>query len=188
MHFSPDQIIPLIIHYQYWIIFPLTIIEGPIITIIGWFLAVKDITNVFLLFLVALAGDIVWDLIHYGIGRWGQRAFSKKLVKIEGENPSKLQQMIEYLRINPGKTIVTGKWTHAMNSIILIGSGIAQVPMRIFLAYCTIGTTPKIIILIAVWYFFGAAYATIDTYISNISAILFVVIVALVIGFKYFKS
>lgn len=184
---SLDQILIWIEAYKYWIIFPLTIIEGPIVTIISAFLASQGRLNPVTLFFVALSGDMVGDFLHYVFGRW---FYGHVLVKYE-KRFRKIGDIVEtgvsFVRENPGKTIVFGKWTQAAGSAVLIGAGAARIPLSKFFGYCVIGTAPKLVVLIAFGYAFGSAYARIDTYIGKISLLVFALFCVLAAYFFHKK-
>lgn len=135
---SLSQILLWIDQYKYWVIFPLTIIEGPIVTIISAFLASEGRLNLGILFLVALSGDMIGDSMYYLFGRW---FYEHILVRYENyfqRTGALVEEAIGYLREHPGKAIIFGKWTQVAGFAILIGSGAAKVPFRRFLVYCIV--------------------------------------------------
>ena len=95
-----------------------------------------------------------------------QERFKKTGEAVEG--------VIEYVKENPGRAVLFGKWTHVAGFAILIASGAARVPLLKFFGYCILGTTPKLILFIILGYVFGSAYMQIDTYLGKVSFILFV--------------
>ena len=70
-----NNIINLLLHYKYLILLPLSVIEGPIITVIAGFFATMGIFNPYLVYTIAVVGDIFGDTLAYGIGRWGSVPF-----------------------------------------------------------------------------------------------------------------
>lgn len=180
---SLAQILLWITAYKYWIIFPLAVIEGPIITVLAAFLASQGIIDVVTLFLVVVLGDIVGDIIHYAFGRW---LYAYVLVHYEKrfrKMGEAVENIIGYLRENPGKTILFGKWSHVANFPILIASWAARLPLLQFFGYCMLGTIPKIIVLIIIGYTSGSAYAQIDSYMGKVFFFVFLLIVAIGVFF-----
>ena len=119
---SLSQILVWIIEYKYWIIFPLAVLEGPIITIISAFLASQGHIGIVPLFVVALSGDLVGDFLHYAFGRWMYQYALSRSKNGFGKTGKMIANTVTYLKENPGKTIMFGKWTHAAGFAVLIGA------------------------------------------------------------------
>ena len=64
------MIIQFLSEYGYWIAFPLMIIEGPIVTLIASFMASMGVFDVWFVLFLSVLGDLIADIIFYGIGRW----------------------------------------------------------------------------------------------------------------------
>ncbi|MFZ3233425.1 MAG: hypothetical protein WA194_08105 [Patescibacteria group bacterium] len=123
MHVVPlHQILLWIAEYKYWIIFPLTVVEGPIITVIGGFFSSSGKLDVVTLFAVALSGDMIGDFLHYAFGRWLYEYVLVRFEKRFRETGKMVEDAVSYLGKNPGKTIVFGKWTQAGGFAVLIGA------------------------------------------------------------------
>jgi membrane protein DedA with SNARE-associated domain len=137
-----------------------------------------------MLFFVALSGDFIGDALHYIFGRWFYKHIIFRYEKRFKKMGEAVEKAIEYLRENPGKTILFGKWTHVANFPILIAAGAAKISLTKFFGYCMLGTTPKIMILILIGYAFGSAYEQIDIYMGKISSFLFI-FVGIIVIFLY---
>jgi membrane protein DedA with SNARE-associated domain len=179
---SLDQIVQLLTQYGYLILFPVAILEGPIITVIGGFLASQGIFNPYILLWVVIAADLVGDLLFYALGRWGKSL----LIRFFGFTESRLQTITEHYKQQGGRTILIGKVTHSAGFIVLIAAGSAQMPLRSFLWYNLLGTLPKSLIFLLIGYFFGSAYTLVNTYLEKISIIMFFIVVAGVAAYYYF--
>ena len=68
MDLAGQQIFDFLSHYGYWMMLPLMIIEGPIITIIASMLAKLGAFNIFIVFILSVAGDMIGDIILYYLG------------------------------------------------------------------------------------------------------------------------
>lgn len=64
--------IQLLLTYKYIILIPLSIIEGPIVTVICGFLVTLKFFNPFLVYVVMVLGDIVGDGLIYYMGYSGK--------------------------------------------------------------------------------------------------------------------
>lgn len=186
-----EQLIFLLEKYGYFILLPIAVIEGPIITVIGAFLASLGFLNVFIVYGVVVAGDLVGDIIFYAIGRWGGRTFLEKWGKYFGISLDDVSHLESHFEKQGGKTILFGKWTHFVGIAVLVAAGIAKTPFRRFLLINFLGSLPKSLAFLIIGYYFGQAYRQINEYFGYATlSIFFVVIVSAAIYFfvKKFKK
>lgn len=157
-------------HYGYWILFPLTIVEGPIVTIVAAFLASLGYLNVYVVFLVALLGDVVGDTLYYLMGRhWGDRA-----VRTYGHRIGITEARIDQVRVtffthhqSLWRIIGVSKLTQAPSAIALLLSGMMQVSYRRFLVVTSVTSAAKVLVLVLLGYFFGASHTIFASYVSH---------------------
>jgi len=183
MFFTLANAISWLTQYGYSILFPITIIEGPIITVIAGFLAAQGIFNIFAVYAVVVIGDVAGDAIYYGIGRWGGLKFINRWGRFIGLNAEKLTDLENHFASHSGKTLIFGKLSHAIGAPILVAAGIAKIPFLKFINFNFWATLPKSLLLVAIGYYFGQAYAQINKYINYGSAGIFVIILALIGGY-----
>src|ERR1700693_5824376 len=100
-----DHILHLLAHYKYFILFPLAIVEGPILAVIAGFLCIRGFLNPFIVFPVIVIGDIMGDTLCYSLGRWGVPGFIKKIGYWFGVNPKTIHRARIYFDSNPIRTI-----------------------------------------------------------------------------------
>lgn len=176
---STASISPLLITYGYVILFPITVIEGPVATIIGGFLASLGYFNLTIIFVIAFVGDIVGDLIYYALGRWGTKRIASrgKFLWIKIEHAKKLESHFEK---HAGKTLLFGKWTHSVGGAILLAAGMSKMPLKKFVLFNVIGSLPKVLIFLLLGYYFGSAYQLINKYFEFASMAILIVIVLIV--------
>lgn len=156
------QIFSWLLTYKYIVLFPASIIEGPIVSIIAGFLVSIKQMSLLPTVSILILGDIVGDTLYYIIGRKARGKTLEKYGKYIGLNPTRLASVEKHFEIHPGKTLIIGKLTHAAGLAAIISAGLAKLEFRKFLFYDLISTIPKTIVLIIVGYFFGSAYARID--------------------------
>src|SRR3989338_6750213 len=72
---SLEAIIALLTTYKYLLLFPIVIVEGPIITVIAGFLSSLGQLNFFISYAIAVVGDVVGDCIYYALGFYGRQKF-----------------------------------------------------------------------------------------------------------------
>src|SRR5450755_4508342 len=99
------DIVSLLTHYKYLLLFPLAIVEGPILAVIAGFLCVNGFLNPLLVLPIIVLGDITGDSICYSLGRWGMPEFIKKIFFRFGLNPKSIDRVRIYFDSNPARTI-----------------------------------------------------------------------------------
>lgn len=169
--FTLEKIIQLLITYKYYLLFPISVIEGPIISIIGGFLISGGILDPIITYLVLISGDIVGDTMYYSIGRWGGNPFIRRFGHYIKIDENKLIRAEKHFKNHGGKTLLFGK-TQAFGALILLAAGVIKMPYWKFIGYNTMGTILKTLILIIIGYYFGEAYSLINQYLGLTAGIL----------------
>jgi len=165
MIFSLDSIVALITTYKYALLFPISVIEGPIVSVIGGFLIVHGLLSIFSTYLILLAGDIVGDTLYYSIGRFGGRKFIHKWGKSFGIKEEKVIKLEKHFEKHAGKTILIGK-TQAVGGLFLAAAGLSKMPYLKFIGFNIVGTIPKSALLLAIGFSIGNAYKIINDYLG----------------------
>ena len=169
-----------------FLFFLLSIIEGPIVTIIGAFLVSIGYLHILPLYILAVLGDLVGDLIHYAIGHFSKKRFTRTGT-LFGISKEKILKVESHFGDHGGKTIFFGKISHSLGFVILVAAGLVGMPLGEFLFYNLLGTLPKSLVLIGIGYYFGSAYQSIDSYITYIGMGLFIILIV-GIGIWYIRK
>jgi len=154
------QIYAQLAHYQYLILFPIVVIEGPIVSIVAGFIIAQGLMSFYIAFPLIVVADIFGDALYYALGRWG-RKFGSKLFRVSDE---KLKTLENYYKKNSGKAIITSKLAHGIGTVFLFAAGAAHMPFKKFLKYNILGTIPKSLTLLLIGYFYGQSVAHIGKY------------------------
>lgn len=168
---SADFIHHLLEQYGYFVLFLVVIVEGPIATIIGAFVASQGYFDIYVVYAIAIAGDLFGDLAYYGIGRLGRVGALARIWPLLGITEDRLARAARYLERHGAKMLFFAKCTQT-GIVILPVSGAARMPVGKFLWYNVLGTVPKVLILLLVGYFFGYAYNSIDNDLTRASFLL----------------
>jgi len=171
MFFDLTKINELIIGYQYLILFPLVVLEGPIVTVIAGFLTSIKQLNFFATFWVVVAGDLAGDALHYFIGRWGKKTSILRWGRYFGITPERIIRLEHHFKDHSGKTLLLGKLLHGIGASFLVAAGIARMSFMRFMLFNFIGTLPKTLFLMLIGYYFGKAIAKIDSYLEFVGVI-----------------
>ncbi len=157
--------------YGYLAVFLLSIVEGPLMTVFAAFLAAQGMLNVFAVYVTVVAGDLVGDVLTYGIGRW----FVGRLPWRWGIRSRAFRQRIETLRTHiHARTIhilLFGKLTHSVGFAVLLAAGAARVRLGAFILYNFLGTLLKSFVFIVIGYFFGCLYKDFSVQLQTVSLV-----------------
>lgn len=184
---SLKEIELIIQQYGYISIFPASIIEGPVIAVLAGFIASLGKLNIFLVFLILLAGDVVGDTLYYSIGLFGRKTFIVRWGKFIGITENKITTLESYFKKHKWKILAFGK-TQPIGSAVLVTAGIARMPYLHFIFYNTLFSLPKIFILELIGFYFGDAYYKINSYLGYAGLWSFVLGIFLILGYLRFKQ
>ncbi len=184
--FSLSNAVALLSTWGYVILFPLAVVEGPIIGIVAGFLISLGQMSWLGVFLVLFVGDIVGDVAYYYIGRWGHGPWAERLAARFGATQEKQERFKEAFNKNDVKILLINK-TQALGSITLYYAGALRMPMLRFLWINAVGTAPKVLLFEVVGYFFGQSYMQISKYLNYIGFATLLIPVALIAAYLLFK-
>jgi len=185
---SLDQLTFWLLTYKYFAIFPLAVVEGPIITVIIGFISSQGYLNFFLAYLVIVAGDLAGDALHYTVGRLGGRRFVDRWGKYFGAGPEQIGAIEKQFDLRGDKLLFIGKMTHGIGGAFLIAAGVIRMPFDKFIFSNLLATLVKSLLLLLLGFYFGQALSTINSYLEKIGLITvgLAIFIALVYFF-YFK-
>lgn len=173
MFFPLPVLVQWLLHYKYFLFFPIVVIEGPIITIIAGFLSSLNQMNFYIAYALAIAGDLTGDSMYYCLGRWGGSSYLARRIKYLGLTKERAAHLEGYFSRHVGKTLVLTKFTQGIGFAVLTAAGLAKVPYRKFLWYNLLPTIPKSFVLLLIGFYYGKAYLRIDEYINYVSFAIF---------------
>jgi len=166
MELAGQQIFEFLSHYGYLIMLPLMIIEGPIITIIASMLAKLGAFNVFLVFVLSVLGDMIGDVILYGLGYKFGKSFVAKIGKYIGINENLISRIEKYFDKHGGKTIFTVKATTGLCWATFATAGIVKMDFKKFVKYSFLGGLAWSGFLVLLGYFYGYMWVELRHYIK----------------------
>jgi membrane-associated protein len=169
-----DHIVHLVAQYKYLLLFPLSIVEGPAITVIAGFLCAGGYMNPFIALPVISTGDVIGDSIYYSLGRLGKPLFLKK---------ERLSRVRVYFQAHPRRTISLSKVILGVGVAGLYIAGNARVPYARFLAICLVTSLIQASIYLGIGFGFGQAYVQINRYLNETAAWIVVITLCLFLGY-----
>lgn len=190
---SLSDVLYILENYKYIIVFPLTVIEGPIISVISGFLVYLGVMNFWATIMILVIADVLGDCMYHMIGRYSLRSDrAKKLVGFFGYSHKSEVFIERHFKKHKFETFLIAKFAHGVGAVIQIASGIAKVNFGYFLIFSFISTIPKTLILVSIGFYAGSSIAKIDGILSTVALVVFGSLFLLVFGYimlnKYIKS
>lgn len=182
MFLSPQEALTILEHYKYLVIFPVTVLEGPIITVIGGFLVYLGFLNGYVAYFLLVLGDLIGDILHYVLGRYFSKAvWFNKFLKFFGYSVRQEKTIQQHFQRHPGKTVLLGKLSHGVGGFVQIVAGMAKMDFWQFAIYSFIGSLPKSLLLFALGYYLGTSYEKIDHYMNRVGYFVILVLLFLTV-------
>jgi membrane protein DedA with SNARE-associated domain len=189
MHILSD---PAILSHIKTIGYPLMllvmILEGPLITILASFAASLGFFNIFIVFILSVAGDIIGDIILYAIGYFGGNAALYRAEKVLKVKPEIVAKMESLFFKHGKKTIFAVKSTTGLCWITFIAAGSVRMRLKDFLLASFLGGLLWSGFLVIVGYFFGYAFAKIGDYIHFAGLLIFFSAIIFYVIFTLYKK
>lgn len=136
----------------------LVALEGEIIILVAAGAASAGFLNPFMVFIAAVLGNLVADLLWYALGYYGRIDWLIHRLKWLGVTSQKLDTLKRIINRDVNKLLVFSKLTNWMMIPALIATGIAQVPWKrwfplVFVSNLLIG-----IVMVPLGYFMAASF------------------------------
>ncbi|HBM15666.1 MAG TPA: hypothetical protein DD381_04890 [Lentisphaeria bacterium] len=178
-----EYIYTLILTYKYWILLPIAIIEGPIISVIGGFLCAHNILNFYIVYLIIVLGDTIGDCFYYWLARIYGTKFVLKAGKYIGVTQKKMDVMGRLLRKHFVKTMLFSKGGQIAPMPAIVFSGISKINFKKFFIVTTLITIVKSFLLVLLGYYFGESYELFAKYLDKYTFFVTIVVVVLILFF-----
>lgn len=151
-------VVGLIIEYRYWILIPLTFLEGPIVAFIAGTLASVGYFNVYVLAVLFLVRDVTVDLVMYAIGYYGGKtAFVRGLLRRFGVDDKELEDIRILWNKNAGRTMFFSKLSYGVAAGFVMVAGMVEMPLKKFILYAFIIAVAHYGVLLFLGYYLGAS-------------------------------
>jgi len=182
-----QQLLEFISQYGYWILFPLMIIEGPIVTLIGGGLAALGVLRVELVFLLSIFGDLTMDIILYYIGFYGNARLRKRIAKHSKWEKRRIL-VRNFFKKHGGKVIFFVKISSGLCYVTFITAGMIRMPLKRFLFFSLVGGIIWSGLLVGLGYFYGHLYQEISGKIEQAGIIVILLTTLTFIGIIFIKK
>lgn len=166
------ELVSMMSSYGLWVLTPLAVLEGPIVTVIAGYLAKLSILSLWQVVPCVVVADILGDSLLYFLGRLALGGLSPAWRDRLGLSPHRLYCLMRGFRRNGTRILVAAKLTHAAGFAALTAAGAARMPFSDFLVANILAGIPKCLFFVALGYLFGSAYETIAGWMSGEAALI----------------
>lgn len=133
---SVDFMTHLLLEYRYWILVPLSLIEGPVVAFIAGTLAAVGFFDIYFLIVIFFVRDVGLDGAYYAAGYFGGHTpFAERMLTKLGITDDHLDKVRELWARRPGMTMLIGKLSYGIASAFIVVAGMVKMPLRAFFTY-----------------------------------------------------
>lgn len=151
-----EHLTQTIIEYRYWVLIPLSFVEGPLIAFVGGTLAFLGYLNPFVAFAIFFLRDVILDGFFYFLGRFGGRtALAKRILKKIGVNEGHLDDVRRLWHHHGFRTMFFSKLSYGLSAAFLLVAGIIDFDYKKFFWYAALVALAQYGVLFILGYFFG---------------------------------
>jgi membrane protein DedA with SNARE-associated domain len=149
------EVMRLVSVWGLWVLLPVTIVEGPVATVIaGWLIKIGALP-VLPAFAAVLAGDVIGDLLYYAIGHQGLRRMPERWRARLGLNERRIIALSARFDRDGTAFLIAAKLSHGAGAPVLAAAGMAGMRLLPFVLANTAAGALKAAVLLAVGYILG---------------------------------
>jgi membrane-associated protein len=164
--------------FKYLFLFPLAVVEGPILAIIAGLLCSEGFLNPLIVYPTIVLGDITGDSLIYALGRWDSGQ-PPRWYRWIGLTAAKINRARTYFAGNPVRTVSLSKVILGVGVAGIFLAGNSRIPYRKFLAVCLGTSAIQYTVYLGIGLLFGRAYKEINLYINYLAAAMIILAFAL---------
>jgi membrane protein DedA with SNARE-associated domain len=162
MHLAP--LAPLITKYRYWILIPLSLLEGPMVAFATGALSSLGYFNPYIVYWVFVVKDAIVDGTYYYIGRFASHtSFGERVLARAGVTREQVERVRTLWLEHGWRTMFVGKLSWGLSPLFMAVAGIVTVPIDSFFRYAIGVALVQYILLFGLGYYFGSATGTVST-------------------------
>jgi len=180
-----NLLIHFLIELKYVAVFIGTFIEGPAVGLLSGLFARTGYFSLPIVYVVHVIADFSADLFYYSLGYFGGHRAVPKIAKFLKISISEEIKDEHQFHQHGRKILLVGKITHVVGFPILIAAGVSRYPISKFVIFDLIATVIKSAGIIALGYFFGNYWSTINNVFSDMTLAGVIIILIPVIYFVF---
>lgn len=164
-----DHLTQLIIAYRYWIIIPLTVIEGPIVAFSVGTLSSFGYFNPYIAIWIFFVKDLLVDGFFYFLGRYARKwRFAQRWLEREGVFAQGVQAMSKQWAEHGWRTMFVSKLPHGLSPAFLATAGMVHFSLKRFWLYAGSIALMQYGLLFVLGYFLGHIVGASSDIVRNI--------------------
>jgi membrane protein DedA with SNARE-associated domain len=170
----------------YSVIFLLSILEGPKLTVVCGLLATKGLLNQFVVYALVVLGDMIGDTLWYSLGRFGGKFVERFGPKL-GLTKEKFSTAQKYFESHEVKALALSKLIHGIGIVGLVFAGSSKCSYGRYIFICTLISLGQAFFFLMLGIFAGDAYIAIGHYMNSYAAgaSSIVIVIAGLLGLKW---
>jgi membrane protein DedA with SNARE-associated domain len=183
------SLIPIIITYRYWILIPLSFIEGPIVAFATAALAARGYFNVYVAFLFFVVKDVIVDGGYYYAGRFvGAGRVSSRFI-----SSAHVTRNIDRVRAqwegHALRTMAAGKLCWGLGPALLASGGMIGMSVSTFLTYAAAVAVLQYSVFFVLGYTVGQAFQAVSAFVRTVQiGVAAIVVAALIYGRQRWRT
>lgn len=155
-----------VLQHGYPLLFIVMLIEGPVVTAAGAFVAALHYMNVWVVLLLSILANFIPDIIYYAIGYWGRGRFINAYGHYIGITPERIAMTEKLAETHSGKSLFIIKMVPLLATPGLILVGATRMDIKKYAFWSIAIIIPTSLLYLIIGYYFGAAYDTIEHYLN----------------------
>lgn len=161
-----DNLIHWLTVYKYAVLFPLAIVEGPVLAVVAGWLCATGYLRIELVYPIIIAGDLVGDSGCYVLGRLTKQGHVNRLLRWLGCTEERIDHIRNWFRANPVKMIAVSKITPGIGPAGIFMAGQSKIPFREFLPVCIGTSAVQYVVYLLAGLLAGHGYLLLTHYMS----------------------
>jgi membrane protein DedA with SNARE-associated domain len=158
-----ESLTPVLITYRYWILIPLSLLEGPTVAFVAGTLASLGYFNLYVAYGIFIVKDFVVDGVYYYAGRFaGDKPFVARLLTQAHVTPAEIDHVRSQWNRHGWRTMCVAKLAWGLSPAFLAIAGIVAVPAPSFFRYAIGIALVQYGVLMVLGYYFGYAIGTVS--------------------------
>jgi membrane-associated protein len=159
-------LLALLARYSYLLLFPLALLEGPVVAMLAGVLVAARLLNGPVAYLVIVLADLTGDSVYYLLGRWGRHPAVAPVLRRLGGTAEHLERLERALHRHGPRAFLAAKLSHFMVVPFLVATGVARLRYPRFLAYDLLPTLPKSACFLVLGVAFGGQIPRLRAYLD----------------------
>lgn len=166
----------------YAVIVVIAVAEGPILSILCGVLVHLGFLTFLPSYLAVMLGDIIGDVVWYGVGMFWGHKFIKRFGKFFHITDEGLTKAIDFFHKHRRSVLLVSKMTNGFGFalVTLIAAGTARIPFKEYLSLNIVGQIIWSGLLLFTGYFFGRFYSFVESLFGVMGGVAAVAFTALV--------